>query len=65
MPEWCEAVVQTPLHREAQADGRIRFWGAILDPRDGKTRYLRVLTLDDGETIHNALFDRDFRKDEP
>ena len=60
VPEWCEAVVQTPLHREAQPDGRIRFWGAILDPRDGKTRYLRVVTLDDGDTIHNAFFDRDF-----
>ena len=60
VPEWCAAVVQAPLHREAQADGRIRFWGAIRDPRDGKTRYLRVVTLDDGDTIHNAFFDRDF-----
>ena len=60
MPEWCEAVVQAPLPREAQPDGRMRFWGAVLDPRDGKTRYLRVVTLDDGETIHNAFFDRDF-----
>ena len=60
VPEWCEAVVQAPLHREAQPDGRIRFWGAILDPRDGKTRHLRVVTLDDGDTIHNPFFDRDF-----
>ncbi|MGH7066947.1 MAG: hypothetical protein ACREEU_04085 [Acetobacteraceae bacterium] len=58
--EWCEAVVQAPPHREARPDGRIRFWGTVLDPRDGKTRYLRVVTLDDGETIHDAFFDRDF-----
>jgi len=32
----------------------------IVDPRDGQTRYLRVVTLDDGETVHNAFFDRDF-----
>jgi hypothetical protein len=59
-PAWCEAVVHAPLHRESQPDGRIRFWGAIVDPRDGKTRYLRVVTLDDEVTLHNAFFDRDF-----
>jgi hypothetical protein len=59
-PAWCEAVVHAPLHRESQPDGRIRFWGAIVDPRDGRTRYLRVVTLDDGVTLHNAFFDRDF-----
>jgi hypothetical protein len=58
--EWCEAVTQAPLRKEAQPDGRIRFWGAVVDPRDDKTRYLRVVTLEDGMTIHNAFFDRDF-----
>ena len=28
-------------------------------------RFLRVITLDDGETVHNAFFDRNFREDEP
>jgi len=63
--EWCAEVVAAPLKREAQADGRIRFWGEIVDPRDGVTRFLRVVTLDDGQTIHNAFFDRGFRKDTP
>ena len=27
-------------------------------------RYLRVITLDDGETVHNAFFDRNFREGE-
>ncbi len=62
---WCDAVVRSPLRRQDQQDGRIRFWGAVVDPRDGKTRYLRVVTLDDAETIHNAFFDRDFDGDKP
>ena len=57
---WCEAVVRAPIRRARQPDGRLRFWGAIDDPRDGKTRYLRVVTLEDGMTLHNAFFDRDF-----
>ena len=57
---WCEAVILEPLRRETQPDGRVRFWGAVVDPRDGKARYLRVVTLEDGFTIHNAFFDRDF-----
>jgi hypothetical protein len=38
----------------------MRFWGAVVDPRDGKTRYFRVVTLEDGVTVHNAFFDRNF-----
>lgn len=63
--EWCAAILAQPLRRERQAEGRIRFWGAVTDPRDGQRRILRVVTLDDGETIHNAFFDRRFREDEP
>lgn len=62
---WCEVVVQAPLRRVVQEDGRIRHWGAIVDPRDGRTRYLRVVTLEDGTTLHNAFFDRDFAGGEP
>ncbi len=62
---WCETVVQAARHREAQPDGRIRFWGEVVDPRDGKPRYLRVVTLEDGVTIHNAFFDRDFEGASP
>jgi hypothetical protein len=40
---------------------RIRFWGTVVDPRDGKTRSLRIVTLADGQTVHNAFFDRDFK----
>jgi hypothetical protein len=62
-PELCAAVLAAPLRRVVQLDGRIRWWGRVNDPRDGKERVLRVITLDDGETLHNAFFDRGFRED--
>jgi hypothetical protein len=46
-----------PAHVEAQPDGRVRYWVRVAETQ----RYLRVVTLADGETIHNAFFDRDFR----
>jgi chorismate-pyruvate lyase len=42
-----------------QADGRIRRWKQIPEA-DG--RWLRVVLLEDGETVHNAFFDRRFRE---
>jgi hypothetical protein len=57
---WIAPILAAPIRRVAQPDGRVRMWGAVVDPRDGETRYLRVVTLDDGETVHNAFFDRDF-----
>jgi hypothetical protein len=60
--EMCVAVIAAPLRRDVQADGRIRHWGAVIDRRDRKQRILRVITLDDEKTIHNAFFDRNFRK---
>lgn len=61
--DWCEAVVANPIRREIQADGRIRFWGRIQRPDETRLRFLRVVTLEDGETVHNTFFDRNFRKD--
>ena len=57
--EWCERVLLTPIHEEIQVDGRIRFWGIIEEFGD---RYMRVVTLEDRQTIHNAFPDRDFIK---
>lgn len=50
------AVLKAPIRSAVQADGRIRRWGyvAALD------RWLRVVTLEDGETVHNAFLDRSF-----
>jgi hypothetical protein len=58
-------VLTMPLRRSVQPDGRIRYWGLVTDPRDGRQRVLRIVTLDDGETIHNAFFDRGYRENAP
>jgi hypothetical protein len=63
-PDMCLTVLSAPLRQDRQEDGRIRHWGEIIDRRDGLSRILRVVTLEDGETIHNAFFDRNFRKDQ-
>lgn len=63
--EWCRDAVAAPIRREVQKDGRIRCWASIVLAGESRPRFLRVVTLEDGETIHNAFFDRNFRKDEP
>ncbi len=60
---WCASAVAAPLRRIVQADGRIRLWIEVLLPTEKTPRVLRVIALDDGETIHNAFFDRNFRRD--
>lgn len=56
--EICRKVIEAPYKKEVQTDGRIRFWGKA-EKLGGK--YLRVVTLDDGITIHNAFIDRGFK----
>ena len=55
--EWIQRVIDQPGKEVIQHDGRIRRWGPI--PERGG-RYLRVILLPDGETVHNAFFDRSF-----
>jgi hypothetical protein len=55
--EWIEHVIAHPIREQIQRDGRIRRWAPIPE-MDG--RYLRVILLPDGETVHNAFFDRSF-----
>ena len=56
--EWCIRVLETPIRSEAQEKNRYRFWGEIVEL---KGRYLRVITLEDRVTIHNAFPDRRFQ----
>jgi hypothetical protein len=56
--EWCIRVVEGPLRSEPQEMNRYRFWGRI-DELEG--RILRVITLEDRVTIHNAFPDRGFK----
>lgn len=55
--EWIEYVVANPEFEEIQTDGRIRRWAKI---EQANNRYLRVVILDDNQTVHNAFFDRTF-----
>lgn len=56
--EMCKKIIKNPYKKEVQADGRIRFWGKIEELGE---KYLRVVTLEDGVTIHNAFIDRGFK----
>lgn len=55
-PADIQRALSLPLRRERQADGRIRIWAYI--PHLGT--YIRVVTLADGETVHNVFKDGDF-----
>jgi len=57
--EWIERVIQNPLREETQSDGRIRRWARIAEMEN---RTLRVVLLEDGETVHNAFFYRNFKE---
>ena len=54
---WIKFVIDHPVREITQADGRIRRWAPI---QEMENRYLRVVLLADGETVHNAFFDRSF-----
>lgn len=55
--EWIERAIRAPVKEAVQADGRIRRWVRVAEMDN---RYLRVVLLPDGETVHNAFFDRRF-----
>jgi hypothetical protein len=56
--EWCQRAIQEPINKEIQTHGRIRHWIYVTE----LSKYLRVITLEDGETIHNAFPDRNFKQ---
>ena len=56
--EWIRSAIEEPLKEYIQADGRIRRWVWV----EEEGRYLRVILLEDGLTVHNAFFDRSFKE---
>lgn len=58
-PEWIDEILKNPVKREIQAENRIRYWGYVQELQ----KYLRVITLSDGETVHNAFPDRNFSEE--
>jgi hypothetical protein len=57
--EWIEFVIENPEKTVIQSDGRIRKWSKITEVN----KYLRVILLEDGITVHNAFFDRSYREE--
>ena len=50
--------MRKPIRKEKQSDDRIRYWVFV----DELKKYLRVVTLKDGKTVHNVFPDRDFKE---
>ena len=46
------------LKLEHQSDGRTRRWVYIEEAK----KYMRAIVEPDGQTIHNAFFDRDYER---
>ncbi len=56
--DWCTQVIENPLKVEKQENNRFHFWGEI---EELKGTILRVVTLENKTTIHNAFPDRRFK----
>jgi len=56
--EWILRAIASPIREAIQQDGHIRRWCQIPEMNN---RYLRVILLPDGRTVHNAFFDRRFK----
>ena len=54
---WIERVIREPVRGSVQTDGRVRRRATVPEMQN---RYLRVILLEDGVTVHNAFFDRGF-----
>jgi len=48
---WILRVMAAPLEEHRQADGRYALWGLV---PEAQNRALKVITLEDRETVHNA-----------
>ena len=57
--EWIQRAIDKPDKTEVQSDKRIRKQVKINE----EEKYLRVILLPDGETVHNAFFDRDYQEE--
>lgn len=56
--KWIEDVLRNYVKKEIQPDDRVRYWGYVKE----LGKYLRVVTLGDGETVHNVFPDRNFKE---
>lgn len=61
LTEWCERVLRTAERVKQQDDGKYQMWGYIEEVQ----KYLRVITLEDQQTVDNAFFDRGYTRKQP
>lgn len=54
----CEKVVNDSIAREEQKNGRLAYWGYVVE----EDKYLKVVVESDGEEVVTAHFDRGFKK---
>ena len=57
--EWILETIGNPSKTVRQSDERIKKWKYI----EEAGKYLRVILLEDGETVHNAFFDRSYKEE--
>lgn len=50
-------ILDQKLRIELQENGRMKIWGYSSEYE----KYVRVVLMEDGETIHTAFFDRNFK----
>ena len=58
LDEWILSAINNPEDQVIQSDGRIRRWTWVNE----LSKYLRVILLEDEITVHNAFFDRDYKR---
>ena len=54
---WIQRAIDDPIRQVIQTDGRFKCWCRVPEMEN---RYIRVILLPDGETVHNAFLDRGF-----
>lgn len=54
--EILQEIIRNPLKVERQEDRKIKLWGYT----SVYNKYIRIILLEDEETVHTAFFDRNF-----
>ena len=52
-----EKILDNPIKTKKQENGRISYWGYI----ETEKKHLRIILLEDNQTVHTAYFDRNFK----
>ena len=55
--ELLSEIIQNPIRKEIQEDRKIKIWGYSSE----FCKIVRIILLEDEETVHTAFFDRNFK----